>query len=227
MSNPLRRRLLAARELRIEPFPALLQQVSELYMLEQPDLVLRELNRQPRFCRLLLDALGADSRTVAVPDAGKTVENTIRYIQTSYREELKSTALAAQAHMGRWQYARLFKQLTGRTPIDYIAHVRIERAKRHLLQSNSKQDDIAATVGFRDESYFHRRFKQTTGLTPGQYTRAGRHNARFVALFLEDYLLALGVWPVLQWQWGHDGPRPDYLGLKDTPYFQYSGHGQL
>ena len=45
--------------------------------------------------------------------------------------------------------------------------IRIEKAKEILLSSDNKQiNDIAKTVGFKDKSNFHKRFKKATGKTP-------------------------------------------------------------
>jgi|GEM_PF-1284131 len=211
---------LERRELQV-PFPAYRQQVFELRRPEASDPLIGSLERQARFCRLLSDVLGASEAAAAPTDADSLVERTIVHIRQSYAEELTVNALAERANMGRWRYTRLFKKLTGSTPIDYIARVRIDQAKRLLLQSNGSQADIAYSAGFRDESYFHRRFKQHTGMTPKQFARSRRYGSRIVALYMEDYLVALGIKPILQYQWGDGGPKPDYLGLEDTPGFEY------
>ena len=66
----------------------------------------------------------------------------------------------------------MFRQITGRKPLEYLNHVRIEQAKEWLSLSDEPLRDIAARVGFRDEYYFSRRFRQHTGLAPRQYDRS-------------------------------------------------------
>ena len=67
---------------------------------------------------------------------------------------------------------RLFKQQTGRTPVEYLTHIRIEAAKK--LISGMKSSDITVTgiaqrVGYSDISYFSRAFRKATGKAPTEY----------------------------------------------------------
>lgn len=63
----------------------------------------------------------------------------------------------------------LFKQVTGQPIGDYIQEVRIEKAKELLAFSDRKLSDIAETLGFCDQFYFSKVFKQATGLSPSNY----------------------------------------------------------
>ena len=62
-------------------------------------------------------------------------------------------------------YTTMFKHRTGHRPLDYINHVRIRHAKDWLRQTDDPLRDIASRVGFKDEYYFSRRFRQITGLS--------------------------------------------------------------
>ncbi|HEX4914314.1 MAG TPA: helix-turn-helix domain-containing protein, partial [Vicinamibacterales bacterium] len=54
---------------------------------------------------------------------------------------------------------------------DYVLNLRIEEAKRLLETSDRPVDDISATVGYEDASFFRRVFKRRTGLVPLHYRR--------------------------------------------------------
>lgn len=66
---------------------------------------------------------------------------------------------------------RRFKQATGLALIDYVQNLRIEEAKRLLETSDRAIDEISASVGYEDASFFRRVFKRRTGLLPLHYRR--------------------------------------------------------
>lgn len=55
--------------------------------------------------------------------------------------------------------------------VEYLIHVRIEKAKELLLSTHMKSYEIAEKVGFIDDSYFSRTFKKITGVRPIEFRR--------------------------------------------------------
>ena len=51
--------------------------------------------------------------------------------------------------------------------------MRIEQARRLLLQSGRKVSDICSQVGYKDTDYFVRVFREATGMTPNEYRKSG------------------------------------------------------
>ncbi|WP_340017801.1 AraC family transcriptional regulator [Paenibacillus sp. FSL H3-0457] len=100
------------------------------------------------------------------------LHSTIQYVDDHYTEEITVQKLARLAEIRPVQYTTLFRQLTGHKPLDYVNHVRIKHAKDWLRKSDEPLRDIASRVGFKDEYYFSRRFRQMTGLSPRQYDRS-------------------------------------------------------
>ncbi|OXM13450.1 AraC family transcriptional regulator [Paenibacillus herberti] len=146
------------------------------------------------------------------------VERTIGYIEKRYAEILSVGELAEVAGMERGRYTRQFKAETGRLPLEYVNEVRIGRAQQMLLLTGDRLSEIALCSGFNNEYYFNRRFKGATGVSPGRYRRLYRSGTRMFAPFLEDYLLALGQFPVMQTvhpRWG----KQDYLKLEGVPEY--------
>lgn len=64
---------------------------------------------------------------------------------------------------------RIFKKYTGKTTLEYINGVRLQRAKSLLLNSDLSVAQVAYSVGFADEKYFMRLFKREESVTPTQY----------------------------------------------------------
>ncbi|WP_440109720.1 ABC transporter substrate-binding protein [Paenibacillus sp. QZ-Y1] len=100
------------------------------------------------------------------------LHSTIQYAEDHYAEEITVQKLAKLADIRPVQYTTMFRQLTGHKPLDYVNHIRIKHAKEWLRKSNEPLRDIASRVGFKDEYYFSRRFRQMTGLSPRQYDRS-------------------------------------------------------
>ena len=55
------------------------------------------------------------------------------------------------------------------SPVDFLRHVRIQRAEELIKRSNYPVSQIAYAVGFSDPKYFSKCFKKETGMTPSEY----------------------------------------------------------
>lgn len=86
--------------------------------------------------------------------------------------------LAALADVSRNQVIRDFRKYFGTTPAAYLRHIKLERSCE-LLRAGRQSADIAAEVGFADQSHFIRRFRKAYGITPTQYRLASgtRHRS--------------------------------------------------
>jgi AraC-like DNA-binding protein len=78
--------------------------------------------------------------------------------------------LARTAHMSRSSFAAKFRSTVGETPLDYLASLRMERA-RALLREGVPMAEIAGQVGYESAVSFTRAFRRVTGRTPGAYKR--------------------------------------------------------
>ncbi|WP_373419841.1 helix-turn-helix domain-containing protein [Paenibacillus amylolyticus] len=156
-----------------------------------------------------------------VPDDRARLQSSIRYIGDHYDQTITVDELAADIGLTRASYTRQFKKITGKLPLEYVNAVRLERSKQLLQLTDDRIHEIAQNVGFSSEYYFGRRFKQYAGISPGLYRRHHRQEVRVFAPYLEDFVLALGVKPVLQCS-HHSWGRQHYLGLDDVPEFDVS-----
>lgn len=108
-------------------------------------------------------------KAVALPDAVN------RFLESVFNHDNKIGTVATyadEAGISENYLSRLVKQHTGRTIGEWIDSVRIIRAKRLLAHSNIPVIDVAAAIGFEDQSYFARFFKRETGLTPTGFRKA-------------------------------------------------------
>jgi AraC family transcriptional regulator len=88
------------------------------------------------------------------------------YIYDSLDRDLSLSELAALVQMSPYHFAHLFKQSTGFAPHQFVIRARVERAKELLLHSRLSIVEIAAEVGFANQSHLTRHFKRIVGTTP-------------------------------------------------------------
>lgn len=93
------------------------------------------------------------------------------YIAANLGERFTLDDLARQAGVSRFHFARLFRVSTGDSPMAYLLKSRVERAKQMLLQDDRPVCEIAAALGFCDQSHLTRTFRRMTGLTPREFAR--------------------------------------------------------
>lgn len=92
------------------------------------------------------------------------------YIHSSYHKPISLEDLSKVSCLSRFHFLRLFKQVFGQTPNQFITGLRIEKAKE-LLNKNIEVKAISSYLGFDNASSFSRLFHQKTGLYPTQFAK--------------------------------------------------------
>ncbi|MFF2014470.1 helix-turn-helix domain-containing protein [Paenibacillus sp. NPDC058177] len=129
-------------------------------------------------------------------DATSAVQKTIAFMENAYAFDLTHGQLAEMAGVSTRHYSRIFKGLTGKSPIDYLIELRMNKAKRLLQSREVSVGEVAGSVGFHDPFHFSRSFKQHTGVSPRLYINLRKHSSRIASLQYLGELLALGIKPV-------------------------------
>ena len=96
----------------------------------------------------------------------------LEVIENHYADCITLEDLSQAAGMNSKYFCRYFKDMTHRTPVDYLNYYRIEQACFKLVTSNESIADIGLSCGFNDVSYFIKTFKKYKGMTPKKYLRA-------------------------------------------------------
>lgn len=99
------------------------------------------------------------------------MERVKRYIEERYNEPITLEALAKVACLSKYHFCRRFKKETGMTCTRYINWVRIERAKKLLLDRSLTISNVSSDTGFNDLTYFERVFKEFVGISPSAYRK--------------------------------------------------------
>ena len=97
----------------------------------------------------------------------------LTYIDNHYPEKIQISDLSNIIHVCNERLIRLFKEVTGETPIEYIANLRIEAGVKLLSSTDLSVADIAYQTGFGSDTYMTRIFKQKLNTTPGKYRHKG------------------------------------------------------
>ena len=97
------------------------------------------------------------------------LKRVLAVIEEHYSECITLDDLARSAGMNSKYFCRYFREMTHRTPIDYVNYYRIEQACFKLATSNLPIAEIGMSCGFNDESYFIKTFKKYKGVTPKKY----------------------------------------------------------
>jgi AraC family transcriptional regulator len=99
----------------------------------------------------------------------------IQYIEEHLDASPSLEQMAAVARVSSYHFARQFKAATGLPPHQYVIARRVERA-RQLLQAGTVLSiaEVAANVGFSDQSQFSHHFKRLMGVTPRQFRTPAR-----------------------------------------------------
>jgi AraC-like DNA-binding protein len=95
----------------------------------------------------------------------------LQSIKLHYQSKCKARDIALDLGYNPDYLARVFRRKMGMKISDYITQCRIVKAKRILLETSNPLKEIAFEVGYEDEKYFMKEFKQLEGLTPTEFRR--------------------------------------------------------
>ena len=113
------------------------------------------------------------------------------YIEGHLTEPITLHMLADAAGYSPWHSARLFKELTGKTPFDYIRALRLSQAAEKLRDGDARIVDVAFDFVFDSHEGFTRAFSRQFGMTPDRYRRNMPQLRLFMPASVRDYYLKL------------------------------------
>ena len=101
----------------------------------------------------------------------------ISYISEHYNEKIYIDKLAEIIMVSADYFTKMFKDSIGKTPVEYINGIRVNRAMKLLISTQDPMADIAAKTGFCNPNYFHKIFKQYMEVSPLAYRKANANSA--------------------------------------------------
>lgn len=98
-------------------------------------------------------------------------------IQKRYRDvNLSLFSIADEIGMSSVYLGRVYKKLTSTSVLDYINGIRIDIAKKFLIETDKTIKDISTEAGYTNIQHFYRVFKKSTGVTPDEFRKKGKSN---------------------------------------------------
>jgi len=91
------------------------------------------------------------------------------FIDEYYALPLDLEQIAGQASFSRYHFLRLFREIVGMTPHQYVLRTRLHRAALRLRRTDEPVAAVAYDAGFNDLSTFNHRFRRVMGESPSAY----------------------------------------------------------
>ncbi|MBN2642425.1 MAG: helix-turn-helix domain-containing protein [Victivallales bacterium] len=116
-------------------------------------------------CRAFSDKDNSSSEELA------GISRIIRYFEQHYPHCIKLEDLCPVCGKSVSTIVRLFREGLGRSPIEYLIALRLEKAAVKLAESDASITEIASAVGFEDSNYFSKMFRRKYGVPPRTYRK--------------------------------------------------------
>lgn len=114
----------------------------------------------------------SSSRTYLSSDQKvQTVQTALLYIFDHYMENLTVASLSKLCCLSVSQFRKIFTEIIGISPLEYLQHYRIQHACRLLLQDRIQINEIARQTGYPTLSSFNRQFQQFIGCSPSSWKK--------------------------------------------------------
>ena len=113
-----------------------------------------------------------DSGESGRPRGDRTIDRVVAEMRRHFTEDISLTALAEKYNMSTGRLSSMIKEELQMTYSDYIASLRIQRAKELLRDESLSIQEIAEQVGYNDYFYFTKVFKKAQGISPSKYRKS-------------------------------------------------------
>ena len=117
----------------------------------------------------LCESLSLPCREDTIASHRRAVERVITSARERLCEPISLHDMSRVAYLSTFHFNRVFHQITGLPPAKFISAMRLDEAKRLLLNTNRSITDICFEVGYNSLSTFTRRFTQRVGLGPREF----------------------------------------------------------
>ena len=98
----------------------------------------------------------------------------IQKMNREYMENYSLEDYAEMCLMSKYHFLRVFKDITGRSPIEYRNTIRLEHAKDLLADTDDTVNEISMSVGYTSGAYFCNTFKNKFNILPSEYRKKYR-----------------------------------------------------
>ncbi|GGI46453.1 hypothetical protein GCM10008018_17170 [Paenibacillus marchantiophytorum] len=104
-------------------------------------------------------------------DVSAVIAKVQKYMDDHLHEEVNREDIAAFVYLNPAYLSRLFKKETGLSISEYMLSIRMDKAKKLLIESGNKISNVAEVTGYGHFSHFAKMFKRVTGISPQEYRK--------------------------------------------------------
>ena len=137
-----------------------------------------EIRTRSALSSILLLLLEKEGEAISRPAKSQAETDRIRqmlsFIRLHYTQPIRVQQIADSAFISRRECMRVFRNIIGLSPIQYLISRRIEEGKNLLRTTDYSIAQIASFSGFSSQSYFAQTFQKSMGMSPTQYRRQAR-----------------------------------------------------
>lgn len=143
-----------------------IQEFFALSKTDEKDKLKRKMLLGRIICTALLSTFKSAERSTKSGKSLRLVSKVKEYIEENYRNNISVESVARAMHVTPTHLCRVVHDSISMTPLEYITSLRIEEAKRLMIETALNISEIAYRSGFMDCNYFSRIFRKKTGLSP-------------------------------------------------------------
>lgn len=127
------------------------------------------------YIRMLLKKIIGVRDTISGRRYSDIIEIAKDQIRKTYMsDEISLNTIAAEVGMSPSYFSSIFSEEMGKTFVEYLTEIRMDRAKELLMCSSMKTSEIGYEVGYKDPHYFSYIFKKTQNCTPKEFRARGK-----------------------------------------------------
>lgn len=127
------------------------------------------------YIRMLLKKIIGVRDTISGRRYSDIIEIAKDQIRKTYMsDEISLNTIAAEVGMSPIYFSSIFSKEMGKTFVEYLTEIRMDRAKELLMCSSMKTSEIGYEVGYKDPHYFSYIFKKTQNCTPKEFRARGK-----------------------------------------------------
>lgn len=117
---------------------------------------------------IIRSVLSENHNTIPLYDRFE-VDRAIAFMNSHFSEKITIEDLADWVNLSTSHFSKIFKSVTGETPIDFLGMLRLQKARTMLRNNTSNITEIAIECGFNSSSYFSTCFLEKYKMTPSAY----------------------------------------------------------
>lgn len=99
------------------------------------------------------------------------IEQAVSYIRENYGSDLNMAVVSNYVSMNYSLFSYEFKQYTGKNFVIFLKELRMEEAKRLLIETQLRVNEISQLVGYENEKHFMKTFKAECGVSATEYRK--------------------------------------------------------